>query len=149
MVLSNAQQLSVLLWSLLFGVCLGAVYDLLRAFRIFVQCSAVAVLFQDLIYFLVSALASFLFIFEVNDGTVRLFILFAFFVGGMGERCTAGLILTRLCHRIQSHVHRRPKKGRRKCKKSKKAQKTQKTHETHETQDVTTHSSAKAGETIA
>lgn len=113
MVLSNAQQLSVLLWSLLFGVCLGAVYDLLRAFRVFVRCSAVTVLFQDLFYFLTAALASFLFIFEVNDGTVRLFILFAFLVGGCAERCTAGVLFLRLCRRIKNAFHSRPKKERR------------------------------------
>ncbi|MBO5213471.1 MAG: spore cortex biosynthesis protein YabQ [Clostridia bacterium] len=111
--LSNAQQLSVLLWSLLFGICLGAVYDLLRAFRVFVQSPAVAVLFQDLFYFLTAALASFLFIFEVNDGTVRLFILLAFLVGGLAERCTIGQIFLRLCHRIKSFFIRR-KQARRK-----------------------------------
>lgn len=113
MVLSNAQQLSVLLWSLLFGVCLGAVYDLLRAFRVFVQSPAVAVLFQDLFYFLTAALASFLFIFEVNDGTVRLFILLGFFAGGMAERCTLGQIFLRACRRIKNFFSRRKEESRR------------------------------------
>lgn len=113
MVLSNAQQLSVLLWSLLFGVCLGAVYDLLRAFRVFVKSPAVAVLFQDLFYFLTAALASFLFIFEVNDGTVRVFILLALFAGGMAERCTIGQIFLRVCHRIKTFFSRRKEEHRR------------------------------------
>ncbi|MBO5247965.1 MAG: spore cortex biosynthesis protein YabQ [Clostridia bacterium] len=135
MVLSNVQQLSVLLWSLLFGVCLGAVYDLLRAFRVFVKCPAIAVLFQDLFYFLAAAIASFLFIFEVNDGTVRLFILIAFLAGGLAERCTAGLLLIRICHRIRNYFLRRPKKERRKR------------HTKHKMKQR--HSSPKAGKTIA
>ncbi len=118
MVLSNAQQLTVLLWSLLFGVCLGAVYDLLRAFRVFVRCPAVAVLFQDLFYFLTAAVASFLFIFEVNDGTVRLFILLAFLAGGLAERGTLGYLFLRICHRIQNYFLSRPKKERRKKRKN-------------------------------
>ncbi len=135
MVLSNAQQLSVLLWSLLFGACLGAVYDVLRAFRVFVKCPAVAVLFQDLFYFLTAALASFLFIFEVNDGTVRLFILLAFLAGGLTERSTVGLIVLRLCYRIQNFFLRRSKRERRKR------------HQKRKTPQH--HSSPKAGKTIA
>ena len=88
--LSNAQQLTVLLYSLLFGVGLGAAYDVLRVFRVFVSCHPVAVLFQDLFYFVLAAVASFIFVFEVNDGTVRLFILAEFFVGGVAFRGTLG-----------------------------------------------------------
>lgn len=120
MILSNLQQLTVLLQSLLFGVCLGAVFDLLRAFRVFVPCSPIAVLFQDLFYFLTAALASFLFIFEVNDGTVRLFILLAFLLGGCAERCTAGFLFIRLCYRIKNAFLRRPKKERHKRTRQKK-----------------------------
>ncbi len=101
MILSNSQQLAVLLWSLLFGVCLGIAYDFLRMFRFFVRCPAVSVLFQDLFYFLAAAIASFLFIFEVNDGTVRLFILLSFLFGGLAERFTIGFLLIRLCARIK------------------------------------------------
>ena len=135
MVLSNAQQLSVLLWSLLFGVCLGAVYDLLRAFRVFVQSPAIAVLFQDLFYFLTAALASFLFIFEVNDGTVRVFILLAFFAGGMAERCTLGQLFLRVCHRIKNFFSRWREEHRRNQRTKRKASQHKR--------------SSKAGETVA
>ncbi len=110
MALSNLQQLSVLLWSLLFGVCLGVVYDCLRGFRIFVPCPAVVVGFQDLLYFLFAAIASFLFIFEVNDGTVRLFILLAFFFGGLAQRFTLGALFCFLCRRLHTHLSQRPQK---------------------------------------
>ncbi len=113
MVLSNVQQFSVLLWSLLFGVCLGVAYDCLRAFRVFVPCSAVSLLFQDLFYFLTAAVASFLFIFEVNDGTVRLFILLAFLLGGLAERFTLGFFILRICRRIKTFFLQRPRKKRR------------------------------------
>ena len=101
MVLSNWEQAAVLLWSLLFGGCLGAAYDLLRCVRCVVVCSSVSVFFQDLFYFLFAAIASFLFIFEVNDGTVRLFILFAFLLGGLVDRCTFGLLTVSLCKGIK------------------------------------------------
>lgn len=91
--LSNGQQATVLVLSLLFGAGLGAFYDVFRIFRFFVRCSAVTVFFQDLICSLIAAVASFLFIFEVNDGTVRLFILVAFFLGGVGFRLTLGQLL--------------------------------------------------------
>jgi spore cortex biosynthesis protein YabQ len=105
--LSNAQQLTVLLYSLLFGVGLGAAYDVLRVFRVFVSCHPVAVLFQDLFYFVLAAVASFIFVFEVNDGTVRLFILAAFFAGGMAERISLGQIALRVSRRIQAAISRR------------------------------------------
>ena len=101
MILSNPQQFSVLLWSLLFGVGLGIVYDLLRCVRVFVRCGTVSVFFQDLLYFLVAAVASFAFIFEVNDGTVRMFILFAFLAGGLFCRFTLGNLTVRLCCRMK------------------------------------------------
>ncbi len=110
MVLSNAQQFQVLLWSLLFGVGLGAVYDCLRVFRIFVPCPAVAVGGGDLLYFFFAAIASFLFIFEVNDGTVRLFILAAFLVGGLAWRFTAGALLCKGCRRLHTYISTRRKK---------------------------------------
>lgn len=118
MVLSNAQQTGVLLWSLVFGAGLGAWFDVFRIFRCFVRCSAVTVLFQDLICFLTAALASFLFVFEVNDGTVRLFILAAFFLGGLAFRGTVGWLLLRLCARAKKSFrrHARPHKHHRKKK---------------------------------
>jgi len=91
--LSNGQQATVLLWSLVFGAGLGAFFDAFRIFRVFVRSSAVTVLFQDLICFFTAAVASFLFIFEVNDGTVRLFILVAFLLGGIGFRVSVGRLL--------------------------------------------------------
>ena len=107
MVLSNSQQTAVFLWSLLFGVGLGAFFDVFRVFRLFVRCPAVTVLFQDLFCFLAAAVASFLFIFEVNDGTVRLFILAAFLLGGLAFRVTVGSLLTLLCGRIKTFFRQR------------------------------------------
>jgi hypothetical protein len=91
----------VFLWSLLFGLGLGAFFDVFRVFRLFVRCSAVTVLFQDLFCFLTAALASFLFVFEVNDGTVRLFILGAFLVGSVAFRISVGQLLTCFCKKIK------------------------------------------------
>lgn len=111
--LSNGQQATVLVLSLLFGAGLGAFFDVFRIFRFFVRCSAVTVFFQDLICFLIAAVASFLFIFEVNDGTVRLFILAAFFLGGVGFRLTVGQLLlwvATLTKKYFSGLRSRPKK---------------------------------------
>ena len=128
MVLSNAQQLSVLLWSLLFGGCLGVAYDCLRAFRIFVSCPAVPLFFQDFFYFSIASVASFLFICEVNDGTVRLFILFAFLAGGLAERFTVGVGIIGLCRYVKAKMLARPKRERReKIKTRKTTRHTQKT----------------------
>lgn len=121
MVLSNLQQSAVFLWSLLFGAGLGLFYDLFRWFRLFVRCSTVSVFFQDLAYFLTAAVASFLFIFEVNDGTVRLFILAAFLAGGVSFRLTVGQLLFRVCLRIKKYFsgRKRPKTHKKHKKNSK------------------------------
>ena len=123
MVLSNSQQATVLLLSLLFGMGLGAFFDVFRMVRLFVRCSAVTVFFQDLFCFLTSALASFLFVFEVNDGTVRLFILAAFLMGGLAFRLTVGQLLLRLCARTKNFFllrkHRNTHKHQNRKKKKK------------------------------
>ena len=111
--LSNAQQTAVLLWSLLFGAGLGAAYDLLRAWRVFVPCGTVVLFFQDLIWFFFAGIASFVFIFEVNDGTVRLFILLAFFTGGLVWRTTAGQLFLRLCTYLKRRFFSGTRKSRR------------------------------------
>lgn len=128
MVLSNAQQFSVLVWSLLFGGCLGVAYDFLRAFRIFVFCSAVPLFFQDLFYFSIASVSSFLFIFEVNDGTVRLFILLAFLAGGVAERFTVGVGIVGICRFLKAKMLARPKRERH--VKNKTHKKTRYTHKT-------------------
>ena len=123
--LSNAQQTAALLWSLLFGVGLGAAFDLLRMWRVFVPCGAVAMFFQDLIWFFFAAAASFAFIFEVNDGTVRFFILAAFLAGGLFWRATAGWLLLRFCRMCKKkkteHAEKRRMKRQNKIRQKSKA----------------------------
>lgn len=76
-----ASQLQVFLYSVGFGFILGLVYDLFRIFRVFVIKNSKAIPMQDIAYFLLCAILTFVFLLVVNNGRFR-FNIFAALVTG-------------------------------------------------------------------
>ncbi len=82
MYLSNAAfQQQVLLLSVGFGTLLGLVYDCFRLIRLLTADRKHAVFLQDLLFLVVSAFLTVLFLLVVNHGSLRLFILLAMAAG--------------------------------------------------------------------
>lgn len=91
----NSFQLILFLYSLIFGIVLGAVYTALSAFRILRPPSAVALFVADSAYFLLSAVAFFVFVFVFCDGQIRIFVLLTVFIGWLCEYLTFGSLVKR------------------------------------------------------
>lgn len=76
----QSQALSFLL-SILLGVCAGIFYDVFRILRLSLSANKFVVLVQDILFWLFTAVASFLFIFVVNNGEFRLYFVFGELIG--------------------------------------------------------------------
>lgn len=69
--------------SIALGACLMLLYDVFRILRLAVRTPPAVVLVQDLIYFTVCAVASFLFLVSANYGEVRVFALLGEAIGAL------------------------------------------------------------------
>lgn len=77
---SSFQAVSFL-YSVLFGVGYCLFYDLFRAFRKLYKPTAFSVFFEDLIYFLIISILTFLLLMSLSNGEVRGYIIFGIAVG--------------------------------------------------------------------
>ena len=77
----TAFQYQVLLLSVGFGTLLGLVYDCFRLIRLISGDRKHGVFLQDLLYFVLAAFLTVLFLLVVNHGSLRLYILLAMAVG--------------------------------------------------------------------
>lgn len=71
----QSEQLSIFIASLGFGFLLGVLYDITRAIRLTFTKSKWAIVVFDIIYFLVFAFLTMLFILALNKGEVRSYII--------------------------------------------------------------------------
>lgn len=78
--LVSAQAISFLM-SILSGVFLGFVYDLLRVFRRIIKHPKWLINVQDMIFWIFGSIIIFIDIFENNDGTLRGFLYIGVFLG--------------------------------------------------------------------
>lgn len=77
---TQSQMLSFLL-SIFLGVCVGVFYDVFRILRLSLSTHKIVVLVQDILFWLFTAVASFLFVFVVNNGEFRFYFVFGELVG--------------------------------------------------------------------
>ncbi len=77
---SSFQAVSFL-YSVLFGVGYCLFYDLFRAFRKLYNPTAISVFFEDLIYFLIISIFTFLLLMSLSNGEIRGYILIGIAVG--------------------------------------------------------------------
>lgn len=80
MELIKSQELYFLA-SLLWGILLFFLYDLLRIFRKFIPHAIIFLALEDLLFWLIGSLFVFQMIFERNNGILRVFFIFAFLFG--------------------------------------------------------------------
>ena len=74
--LSLADQTSYFLWSLVLGLVLGALYDIVRAVRMLTKARGARVIISDVLFFTVCGVITSLFALPFNKGDVRAFIIF-------------------------------------------------------------------------
>lgn len=83
MSVSVTNQFHIFLLSLLGGALAGVFFDLFRAFRRLVHAGPVWVGVQDLLYWLLSAAAAFLFLYRTNNGQPRWYIFSGILLGAL------------------------------------------------------------------
>lgn len=104
-------QAGFLLAACLLGITLGAVYDIFRIIRSFLRCGKVAVFFQDVIFWLICAAATFVFLVLQNKGKIRFLMLLSEALGAALYYCTIGSIVLRKVKKYDERVKRGVKKA--------------------------------------
>ena len=90
---SLSDQTAYFLWSIVFGMALAALYDLLRAVRMLTKARRTAVILTDILFFTLCGVLTSLFALPFNKGSVRAFIIFGESAGFLSYRLTAGSIM--------------------------------------------------------
>ncbi len=87
---SLADQTVYFLYSLVFGVMLSALYDIVRILRFMGFTKLWQIILSDVLYFFICAVLTVLFALPFNKGSVRYFVLFGEAVGFIVYRFTLG-----------------------------------------------------------
>lgn len=95
MEITNGQQLNELFLSCGLGFLLGAFYDIFRVMRLVMKPGAKAVFVQDMVFFLTSAIATFLFALAVMDGELRFYLFIGLIAGFCAYYFTIGRLVMR------------------------------------------------------
>lgn len=83
MTVSVTDQAIDFLAACLIGAAMGFLYDGFRILRIAVPCRKAAVFFQDVLFFFICGIVTFLFLLLETDGSVRLFVLAGELIGAL------------------------------------------------------------------
>lgn len=89
-------QLLVFAKALLLGASLGLFYDVFRILRIAIKSHSIIIFFEDILFFVLAAILTFLFIFNVNSGVVRWFIFLGIIVGFALYYITVGKLVIKI-----------------------------------------------------
>lgn len=84
------EQISVVAYSVVLGAILGIIYDIFRTIRLFIDPKNLGMFIQDVIYFLLSGLITFLFVLIFNFGESRFYILAGEAVGWCAYHISVG-----------------------------------------------------------
>lgn len=98
--ITNSGQLNELFLAGGVGFLLGAFYDVFRVIRLMMKPSAKWVFVQDLLFFSISAMVTFLFALAVNGGELRLYLIVGLTVGFTAYLVTVGRLVVRFARQI-------------------------------------------------
>ena len=93
---SLATQTVYFLYSILFGIILSAVYDVVRVIRFMGFTKLWQIILSDVVYFFICAVLTFLFSLPFNNGSVRYFVLFGEAVGFILYRFPLGEVMAKV-----------------------------------------------------
>lgn len=87
------QQFTFFVKALLFGFALGALYDILKIYRIAFKCNKAVLIIQDIVYSVVIALLTFGFALILNNGKVRIYLIISHLLGAVIYRLSLSKII--------------------------------------------------------
>lgn len=93
--ISVTGQTVVFLSACVFGMVLGLVYDIFRIFRVAIPHGGAAVFVEDVVFFLICAISTFLFLLCTNAGEIRFFVIAGEILGAVLYYFTIGFVLYR------------------------------------------------------
>lgn len=106
MQLTLTHQLSVFIWSCFFGVCLGALYIVLRILRLIIKHNKIFVFIEDFIFMALSGVLTFLFCIGFNRGEVRFYILLGVIIGSLLFVNTIGQLVIIVINFVLKYLRR-------------------------------------------
>lgn len=95
-----ADQTAVFLQACLLGAVLALLYDCFRISRIAFRTPAGVLFFEDLLFFIICAVVTFVFMLSTVDGKIRFFILIGELIGGVVYRLTLGYLIMKVSKEI-------------------------------------------------
>lgn len=94
------QQNILFLQAIVLGAFIGLFYDIFRMFRIAFKCNKVIVCIQDIVFWIIISVASFLFMLIFNAGIIRGYLLMAELIGAILYHLTIGMLLMKISNFI-------------------------------------------------
>ena len=79
--IDNFSQAVSFLYSIILGIFFSAFYDIFRSLRLVKTQTSLAVFLQDIIYFLTTAIATFIYLLALTNGEVRAYVLIGILLG--------------------------------------------------------------------
>ena len=79
--ISNTSQAVSFLYSIILGILYALFYDIFRAVRIVKPQTAFSVFLQDLFYFFITAIVTFIYLLALTNGEIRAYVLVGILIG--------------------------------------------------------------------
>ncbi len=89
-------QAQIFLGACLLGGCLGVIYDFFRISRLAFRLPRAVVMLEDILFFIICGVITFLYLAETNDGQVRYFIMLGLLLGATLYYFTLGAVVMRV-----------------------------------------------------
>lgn len=104
---SLSGQFFVFLYSLALGLVLGIIYDILRIIRMVINLKNIAIFMQDFLYFILSAVLTFIFVLGLNSGNSRFYILAGEGIGWIVYHITLGDIIYKYSGKLVKKIRKK------------------------------------------
>lgn len=93
MEITLASQIMIFLFSFILGSFLGFIFDIFKVVNSILEKNLKRVFFEDILYFILSAFATFIYVLIVNMGEIRFYILSGEIIGWLIYRFTFGRLI--------------------------------------------------------
>ena len=98
--ISLLSQICIFFCSLIFGLVLGIVFGMFRIFDIVTGASLKQVFIEDILYFIIIGILTFLFMLVTNKGEFRVYIIFGELIGFSLYHFTLGKVVIRFLKKV-------------------------------------------------
>lgn len=100
------EQFTIFAASLGLGFLLGILYDVLRALRLSITKSRVALVIFDVLYFVLFGIITFLFILALNKGEIRFYIIVGEMIGAVFYYISFGIAVIKITDKAVALLHK-------------------------------------------